>query len=228
MEFYVSGKKYDIDYEELYTKYIDSGTGADVYKFGKKVFKIYKPVSFKYRIDNRDVNYLKEINTKRILLPNEGIYNSDGQLIGYTMKYLKEEDKKDIKNIKISKLLTELKLIKDDLITLKDKNVFVDDFIDKNFIYNNGIYFTDPGSYEINKRRTPDYIEIINREIMNDFIIKYILFREYKLSPKTMKKLREYYPLNEYIYDSVRKDINKNEEVYDYTKGVMNKILNKL
>ena len=176
MRFYVNDKEYNIDYEDMIKRYIKSGWASDVYKFDKYAFKINKEICFKYRLDEKSVKYLSKIQTKRILLPKEPIYDENHEFYGYIMKYIEPTEKDNIKNITLSKLLKELKIIKNDLLLLKDNNVFIDDLCENNFIYNNGIYLIDPGSFEINRRRSSEYIQIINREIMSDFIIKYVLF----------------------------------------------------
>ena len=224
MKFYVKNKEYNMDYEDMIKRYIKSGWASDVYKFDKEVYKINKEICLKYRLDEDSVNYLSKIPTKRILLPKESIYDENYEFNGYTMKYIKSNKKDDIKNITISKLLKELKTIKNDLLLLKDNNVFIDDLCEDNFIYNNGIYLIDPGSFEINKERSKEYIEIINREIMHDFIIKYVLFRSYKLNIKQIRKLYELFPLNEYLSDILNKESNKKQLINEYTDRIINNL----
>ena len=220
MKFYVNNKKYDVDDEEMKKRFLSSGLESYVYKFDNLVFKFYKEICFKYRLDEESIRYLSKIPTKRILLPKDVIYDEDHCLYGYTMKYIKPSDKEEIDNIKTEKLLKEILLIKKDLLLLKENNVFIDDLCDNNYVYNNGIYFVDPGSYEINKSKSKDYIEIMNRELMNDFVVCNLLFGNYTIDLVERKKFNEYFPLNEYIDKKIKSDLKQKELVKEYATRV--------
>ena len=220
MIFYVNDKKYNLSDNDMKKKFLSSGLESYVYKFDNRVFKLYKKICLKYRLDEKGVKYLSKIPTKRILLPKEIIYDENHEFFGYTMKHIRHDDKEEISNLKKEKLLKELFFIKKDLLLLKENNVFIDDLCDNNFVFNNGIYFIDPGSYEINKTKSKEYIEIINREKMNNFIINYILFSDYKIKINERKKINKYFPLNEYIYEVLKKDIKQKELVKDYANRV--------
>lgn len=224
MIFNINNKKFNIDDEEMNERYIKSGWASDVYKFDKDVYKINKEICFKYRLNEKDVKYLSKISTKRILLPKKVIYDENHEFYGYTMKYIEPKSKEDINEINLSKLLNELKIIKNDLILLKDNNVFIDDLCENNFIYNNGIYLIDPGSFEINNNRSKEYIEIINREIMHDFIIKYVLFRNYKLTLEQIRKLYKIFPLDEYLSDIIESEKKKKQLINEYTDRIINNL----
>jgi len=224
MKFYVDDKKYDLDYKKMQKNFISSGFESDVYRFDNKVYKFYKEVCLKYRLDKKSVEYLSKIKTNRLLLPKDVIYDENKEFFGYSMKYIKPIEKEEIENLKVDRLLKDLLLIKKDLLLLKDKNVFIDDLCESNFIFNNGIYLIDPGSYEINKKRSKEYIEIINREIMNDFVIKYVLFRRYGLDNEDIRKLHKVFPLDEYISDIISKEKNKKQLVNEYSNRIINSI----
>ena len=221
MKFYVNNKEYNLDIEK---NFISSGYEVNVYKFNNLVFKFYKEICLKYRLDEKNIKYLSKIPTKRILLPKDVIYDEKHEFYGYTMKYIKPEEKEDIKDLKIDKLLRELSLIKKDLLILKENNVFIDDLCDSNFIFNKGFYFIDPGSFEVNKKRSKEYIEIMNRELMNDFVIRFILFRNHKFTINERNELNEYFPLNEYINKKISKDSDKKELIKEYSKRVINNL----
>ena len=222
MKFYINNKKYELDDKKMNNSFVASGFEADVYKFNNLVFKIYKEICLKYRLNEKTAKYLSDIPTKRILLPKDIIYNENYEFYGYTMKYITPTLKDEISNMSVDKLLSELLIIKKDLLLLKDNNVFIDDLCDSNFIFNKGIYFIDPGSYEINKKRSKEYVEIINREIMNDFIVRYILFRKHEITKEERKKINEYFPLNEYMDEIMKKDSSKKLYIKDYSKRIIN------
>lgn len=225
MRIYVNDKEYNLDYSKLQKDFISSGYEADVYKFDNKVLKIYKEICLKYRLDESGVDYLSKIHTNRVLLPQEVVYDENREFLGYTMKYIEPISKEEISNIKMDKVIKELFFIKRDLLLLKEKNVFIDDLCDSNFIFNNGIYFVDPGSFEINKKVSKEYVEIMNREIMQDFLIRFVLFRYKKLSFDEKNKLNEYFSLDEYMYDIIKKKkYNKLELIYEYSDRIINKL----
>ena len=224
MRFYVNDKEYNLDYAKMQKQFISSGYESDVYKFGNNVYKFYKEICLKYRLDEENTKRLSKIQTKRILLPKDVIYDENHDFFGYTMRYIKPIEKEEISDLKMEKILKELQIIKKDLLLLKENNIFIDDLCDGNFIYNKGIYFVDPGSYEYNKERSKEYIEIINREIMNDFIIKFILFRGHKFTIDEKRKINEHYPLNEYINEILKKDSESKELVKEYSKRIINNL----
>lgn len=224
MKFYINNKEYNLDYLKMQKDFISSGYEVNVYKINNLVFKFYKEICLKYRLDEKNVKYLSKIPTKRILLPKDVIYDENHEFYGYTMKYIKPEEKEDIKDLKIDKLLKELSLIKNDLLILKDNNVFIDDLCDSNFIFNKGFYFVDPGSFEVNRKRKKDYIEIMNRELMNDFIIRFILFRNHKFTIDEINKIYKYYPFDEYLDKTIKEEKNKKELIKEYSKRVINNL----
>lgn len=224
MIFYVNDKEYNLDFKKLQKQFISSGYEADVYRFNNLVFKFYKEICFKYRLSETNIKKLSKIQTKRILLPKDVIYDENNKFFGYTMKYVKPIEKEEINEIKMDRILKELLLIKKDLLLLKENNVFIDDLCDSNFIYNNGFYLIDPGSYEINKKRSKEYIEVMNRELMNDFIIRFVLFRNHKFTLDERRKINEYYPINEYIDSKIKKEIDNKELVKEYAKRIINNL----
>jgi len=89
MKFYVDDKKYDLDYKKMQKNFISSGFESDVYRFDNKVYKFYKEVCLKYRLDKKSVEYLSKIKTNRLLLPKDVIYDENKEFFGYSMKYIK-------------------------------------------------------------------------------------------------------------------------------------------
>ena len=221
MIIYMNDKKLILDDDKLLKKYIGTGLESDIYKCDNKIIKIYKEICLKQRLNEDNVKFLLKIKTNRILLPLDIIYDRNHEFYGYTMKYIKPYNKVDIKKLKMKKLLEELKLIKEDLLILKDNNIFIDDLHDNNFIYNKKIYFIDPGSFDINKNRSKTYIELFNRELMHDFLIKYVIFRNESLNKNQKKLINELFPLDAYICDILEENKIKNESVYEYTKRII-------
>ena len=54
--------------------YVDSGAEGKVYKYKVKAIKVYHDNLYKRILSYDDINRLKDINTRRIILPNNIIY----------------------------------------------------------------------------------------------------------------------------------------------------------
>ena len=221
MIFYINDKEYNLKYDKLFKKYIGTGIESNIYKLDNKVLKIYKEICLKSRLREEDVKSLSQIKTNRILLPTDIIYDENHVFCGYTMKYINPCNKDEIINIKMTKLLYELKTIKNDLLLLKQNNVIIDDLHDNNFIYNKKIYLIDPGSFEIDNNKSEIYIELFNRELMHHFILENIIFRDIKINKKQKEKIKELFPLDLYISDVLEETIKKNETVYEYKNRII-------
>ncbi len=219
--FNVKNKIYNISKEDLINShYLDEGDESFVYKFGNDVFKIYKTSCFKQRLSENDVDFLSKINTKRILLPEDKIYEN-GRFNGYVMPYIKPGSKDSIKKLKMNSLMYELKALKEDLLNLKENNVMINDIHIDNYIFNGSMYFIDPGSYTINDKLSSRYIEIINREMMYDFIIDRVFLKSTNTPKIKREKLTKHLPIDEYMCDTLDYDIDPNETLMHYVKRIV-------
>lgn len=112
----------------------------NVYKFFKKDYRLVHK-------KEKELKFLSSINTSRILMPKKILFN-DGNLIGFTMNYIKEE--KDIYNDSMKKLLNELVIIAGDIELLSKFYIRLMDINKNNIVYNGKLYLIDPGNYYIN------------------------------------------------------------------------------
>ena len=88
MVFFIDEKKYEYDNEEMSMRLLSTeGTEGNVYHIGDRAVKIYRPFCLKNRLDENTVDYLKTIETKRILLPREKVTDKNGMFCGYTTEY---------------------------------------------------------------------------------------------------------------------------------------------
>ena len=137
--------------------YVDSGTEGKVYKYKDKAIKVYHDNLYKRILSYDDINRLKDINTRRIILPNNIIYKLDGDCGyygGYESRYIKQDGNiYDYSKLDKDILLEEINILESDIKNISDANILLCDLNNtKNIIYNNGkVYFIDAGSYVFNK-----------------------------------------------------------------------------
>ena len=202
--------------------YENEGTEGIIYRIGNTAYKIYKQNrSSKDKLSEEDVKYLSNIDTKRIIMPENPIY-SNGIFCGYTMPFIQGYSKENIKNMSMNQLIEELKLIEEDLKKLKDKSVDIDDLTDDNFLYNSKINIIDLGSYIINSNISKKELEVQNRRKYNEFVIKYILSKAVKLTQKQINDLLIRYDLDEYMSDMLLFDITSSENIKKFVKKIIN------
>lgn len=123
------------------------GSEVFVYCDSNYVYKIFKE---DYKLEHKskeELDLLASFNTSRILMPKSKLI-SEEKLVGYKMCYIKGT--KNILEDKMSNLLNELLIIKDDIELLSENNVRLIDINKSNIVYNGRLFFVDPGNYYIN------------------------------------------------------------------------------
>lgn len=123
----------------------DKGSEFRVYKYLEWVLKIYKEDYPLTHLSLEELNVLKNILTKRILLPTSTLWSSKQELVGYMMPYILGE--KEIGNDSVRTLFDELETIREDINLLCSKSVILRDINLSNTIYNGHLYLIDPGNY---------------------------------------------------------------------------------
>ena len=177
MLFYVDGKKERYNpYNMKKDKKIGEGQEVDAYVVGDQVVKFYKPYCKKTRLSLNAIERLKKISTSRILLPTASMLDKKRNLRSYKMDYVENLGEDSFLLLPSEKRKEELKKLKEDVLNLSDNGVILEDLHQLNTVYNNGIYFIDPGSYKFVKDDTPtenDKIQCygINIDRINEFLI---------------------------------------------------------
>lgn len=196
--YYFGDKKIDMSKKEFDSHYINEGLESNVYLFNDRVIKIYKPKCVKIRLDEDTVKRLSKINTERIIMPQDVVYNELNKFSGYTMKYIESFDNYFINNLNINFLVDELEKYENDIKILSRNKITITDICLCNFIFNDGIYFIDPGSF-LYEDHLIDYsglsekngiieTELFNRQELNTFFITNFL-RIYGKVPKCKSKI---------------------------------------
>lgn len=220
MIYYLDDKKININLEKL--KKLGKGCQSEAYKLwyncGTYVLKIRKNES----IIEEECNILKKLNTERILLPKQLVYDENRQFIGYMMQYHKN-DKKVIK-ISKQKFMYEIKKLMDEIKYLSDNNIVIDDWNFSNFIFDGTFRLIDSGKYRyssIDKNKIYQHNYIVLCDFIANKLLYYMLvantdFPQYyssRLYQKTKRGIIEFY----------QQQINDDETVYQYVKRIVKK-----
>ena len=220
MRYFVDDVLYEVTDEEMEYRHIAEGTESNVYRFRDEVFKIYKDNRvLKSKLDEKSAKYMKNIKTKRIIMPKRLIYDRNDNFCGYTLPYLDNCQKSILKRKKMTDIINELKLIEDDLLLLKEKSIDLEDFTLDNFIVNKGLYIIDPGSHEVStydKR----LLETINKHRYLEFMINKVFPLVVRLNSDEKKKLNDYIA-GEYLTDVLDYDIKENDTLKKYIKRIV-------
>lgn len=215
MRYKVGNKQIEINEED----FIGEGNESIVYKYYDIVLKIYKKFVRKDRLTEEEVNYLRYLVTKRILLPKDSIYDEDDIFSGYSLLYEESYSKDNIKKMKVRDLKKELELIREDIELLSSRNISLEDFTYDNLIYNGSLYITDPGSFKLlGGFNTKIYKE--NIRIFNYFFVKDVLSRILKLTKKEQSNLELLVDSSGYVGDILS---DEDKTVSSYIRNVARK-----
>ncbi len=212
----------DIRYIEDNFEFLGDGCEANVYRKDlDTVIKIYKDNNFMRKLDEESIKELKEINTHRILMPMEELYDEFGKLIGYLRKF-KQNYNYTLKNASGYQLLEEFDLLKEDAFNLASSNYTISDLHRDNIIYDGNLYLIDPGSYEkiIDEEfNTKIYnIESLNRLIIDD-IIGYDL-EQFTSKTKARLITDDLHRSSEYIGDVIKEELGNSKTLRKYTRNL--------
>ncbi len=189
------------------------------------VLKVYKDCNDKAKLDKKMIEDLSELDTNRIILPNDIITDEDGETKGYSMDYI-EESEDTIIDFPKKQLIVELSLLKKDLIELGENNIEIGDLREENTISNeDSFYLIDCGDYLQRKIDTTDInIRFFNEYIIDD-IFTDIVFEESKDLMKglnVLKNLRIYLNEGNYIGDYLEEEMKEEETINGFIKRKIN------
>lgn len=202
MQFYVNGKKERYNpYNMKKDKFLGEGMEAKVYKIDDKAVKFFKQYTGKKIILTKDsVEKMKNIYTKRILLPTDALLDKKHNLRGYKMDYIEDLGEDSYFDLDKEKLREENELLREDIELLSDNKVLIEDLIKENTSYHNGIYLIDPGSYQFDSILDANQVYGINMDLINHYLL-FEVIRNYHL-----EKHRKF---NNYASYDFSREINK-------------------
>ena len=219
MRILVDNELLEFTDDELAWLYMGAGNESLFYQYRDEALKIYNFRCTKYRLVEEDALKLKEIATKRILLPSRIIRNPDnGEFVGYTTKLIKKASITGIIRMKMGEFMSELDILRSDAMLLADHNVDLEDFNLNNTAYNGKIYFVDPGSYAI--KTNPEAIRFVrsNNSFALNTYVEEDVFGMVNLTKAEKRRLSEKCTGFEYIGDFLRETADEKESVRQYVK----------
>lgn len=152
MEVFISDKIVSVDEKKL----ISSGTRTgNVYLLNdKQVIKLYNYINPVYNYYNKNrLDILGMQKVDKFIMPLDIAYDIEGNVIGYTMKYVQGSDGEAILRLSSKFLIEELEKIYEEVSILSRNNIVLDDLAICNLIVNkSGIYFIDTDDYIIRTR----------------------------------------------------------------------------
>ena len=209
MECYINGRCYTFNEEDLEGIKLDEGTEGCCYRVHNYrddfVMKIHHDKPEKKILDEDTCKVLKDIETERFILPEDIIYDEDGNYLGYTLPYVDYRRPK-IRNLKIRNVIDEFYILEKDVDILTDNYVLIDDLRIFNTIFSNGIYVCDPGSYTLAQTdEEKRFISGYNIERINEYELEEIIFNILKFSQTEKKGLRKFLDESDgYLSDFMR------------------------
>ncbi|MBQ1495972.1 MAG: hypothetical protein IIZ40_01290 [Bacilli bacterium] len=228
MKLYLGKEQVDISKEDMDNNYLGDevcGMEGKVYIYKKEVLKIYNDyLKYRHKLTLDEVNKMSFVDTKRILLPKRAIFDKDLNFIGYTTTFKIEAPKERIGTIKVSDLISDLELIKEDLKTISDNKIKLDDLNSGSLLMTQeGIFIGDPGAYRISPNSDIDNLYKYNLNEMNYFFTRIIFDNYLKITKKEKEKLKEYFDLREeFLTEKIQKDIvNQKSSVNNAFKKIL-------
>ncbi len=214
----IGDKILELTDDDLEYMYVDEGMEGTIYRLGDMALKVYDRFSNKARLEEDEALKLSEIDTDRILLPRELIYDEDDNFKGYTTKFLTSYNFKNLGRMPIKEFSNEIGLIYKDINTLTNHNVDVDDYTLSNIILSDGLYLVDPGSYMfVNEER---FLLSDNRYRFNHFLIDSVIPYGVKMTKKEIKNLRNYFDASEDLVDYINYEADKKDTVKSFVKRI--------
>ena len=138
--------------------FLSSGGEASIYVNRDQAFKIYSDPKKAIALDK--IKELQQISSKNIVCPQSMLYDDNGKLIGYTMKFVSDTVPlckvftKSYKNrhaITTKEIINLVNAFRNDVEHVHSKDILIVDLNELNFLLNKDndtIYFIDVDSYQ--------------------------------------------------------------------------------
>ena len=212
MIYLVDNKKVNIPVEN---PPYDKGSEGKVYKIGNYIYKIYYPemLNENYGSKERHHKYFLTVPTSQIILPDQTIYTTEGDYIGYRTPYISgnKKQKTGITKLPKQEFIKNLQVLESDFDLLSEHYVLAADVSPVNYIFNkrnHTMNVIDPGRY---RHHCFDDLTSYKRQNRKQYehlieLLLYIDFMEYKPvnSKRKILELRHY--LNEIRRETDQKE----------------------
>lgn len=146
---YLNNEKICFDLNNM--KVIGEGKEGIVYKYNDDCIKLFhnnRNSGDLLSINEDKFIFFTQLNTQRIILPKKLLYNYNGEIAGYLMKYIESDFKlNNIRNKNIDDIIEYLGDLKKDIDILNDNDVLINDLKNSHLLYNSGFYLIDTSLY---------------------------------------------------------------------------------
>lgn len=175
---------------------IGEGKCASIYKKGKEVYKILNQKSDSIRFYNKDMlENLVGIKSDICVFPNKILEDNDGNLLGYSMDYIKGENfQTKIKDLTFEELQNIFKEAEESIEKISEQGIIFDDMHSGNIMWgeeNRKIKIIDTDFFK--KTNEPQKINILKfNSAIRDMLYPYIA--EYGITVN--QELKSFYNIN--------------------------------
>lgn len=173
MAYTLNKKNNIISHKKLY--YLSKSDTGTVYRYNGKAIHIF-PENVKGVFSEEEGLFLSDLNTRRILLPEDILYKNN-HMVGFTTNLPKRSRGNRLINSDKTSFLYNLYLLEEDVDVLSKNKVLISGVVPDKSLYNGDLYLLDPSKYgRINldedtvlKLNLYQLHLLISRLLMNDF-----------------------------------------------------------
>lgn len=226
MKYYINGDLVKFNGTQAL---IGEGNETKVYRYEDKVIKRYVTRSRNIIEEDKVVKeILSKLNTKRILMPDDFVYDVNGNYCGYTQKYVNPYCG-TVSSIPTDKFYDSFLILSEDFNILSRSGIFAGDCHADNIILdgNYDVYIVDIGHFS--KTMFPNSIYQLNGNIIRSIIKRFLL--NSKLFDGELRSAVDdylFYLLNNVWYlDFLKNEICRYDTLGDYQKELKCKVLKK-
>lgn len=139
----ISGKQLNKIKINMVPLHNGKGREGEVFRYQNLAVKFFKYPVYKHQEDGYD--FLMGLKANRFILIKDKVYENN-TMTGFTMDYV--DDKKErLSNVDMSSLMSDLHLLKEDLLMFRDNKVYLTDVHIRNIMFNGNLYIIDTNSY---------------------------------------------------------------------------------
>ncbi len=218
MKLKLGDKLLELTEEDLDYMYVDEGMEGTIYRWGNRALKIHDKFPQKAFLLEDEAQKLTKIDTERILLPKELIYDDNDKYVGYSTDFLTSYNFSNVGKLPMKEFTNEIELIYKDLNTLSDNFVDVDDYTLDNIIFDGGIRIIDPGSYTFVKQER--FLLSDNLYRFNHFLISSLIPYAVKMTKRERNYFRNTTDISEDLVDYFNYESKDNENLSKFIKRI--------
>lgn len=197
MGYRLDNKKIELNKKNL-VKIMSDSTG-DIYRYKNVALKIFNEDKDN-PMDFETADYLTNISTSRILLPNKLLFYNN-TFKGYQFKLVNNKSNKQLIRLPKNELIGNIALIENDIRNLSNKSILLDGLNLNNCVFNGDLYFINPVDYKKLDLLSSSELEIVNRYQFHLLLTSLIVseMRKNNIGSKLESEIRELFNIKDNI-----------------------------